>query len=60
MHWRIVERGMEFEWLFIAIFVVFIVLGVIHLVNLISGSRVKDTRVESPLYIRRSGMRKAK
>lgn len=51
MHWRMVERGMEFGWLFIAIFIVFIVPGVIHLVNLISGSRGKNTRVESPLYI---------
>jgi len=51
MNWRMVEHGMEFGWLFIAIFIVFIVLGVIHLVNLISGSRGKDTRVESPLYI---------
>lgn len=51
MHWRIVERGMEFGWLFIAIFSIFIVLGVIHLVNLISGSRRKKTYEESRLHI---------
>jgi putative membrane protein len=51
MHWRMVERGMEFGWLFIAIFSVFIVLGVIHLVNLISSSRGRETHRESPLHI---------
>ena len=51
MHWRMVERGMEFGWLFIAIFSIFLVLGVIHLVNLISGSRGRETHVESPLHI---------
>ena len=51
MHWRMVERGMEFGWLFIVIFTIFIVLGVIHLVNLISGSRGRETQAESPLLI---------
>ncbi len=50
MHWRMVERGMEFGWLFIAIFSIFIVFGVVHLVNLISGSR-EPTHGESPLHI---------
>ena len=51
MHWRIVERGMEFGWLFIVIFSVFIVLGVIRLVNLISGSRRMEPHGESPLHM---------
>ena len=50
MHWRMVERGIEFGWLFIVIFSIFIVLGVIHLANLISGSR-RETHGESPLHI---------
>ncbi len=51
MHWRMVERGMEFGWLFIIIFSFFIVLGVIHLLNLISGGTRRETRAESPLHI---------
>ena len=51
MHWRMVERGMEFGWLFIVIFSIFIVLGVIHLVNLISTGRGRETHGESPLHI---------
>ncbi len=51
MHWRIYERGMEFGWLFIIIFTVLIILGIIHLVNLISGSKGKESRGESPLRI---------
>jgi putative membrane protein len=49
MHWRIVERGMEFGWLFIIIFSLLIVMGIAHLVNLITGSR--RTAEESPLRI---------
>jgi putative membrane protein len=51
MHWRMVERGMEFGWLFIVIFTIFMVLGLIHLVNLISGSRGREIHGESPLHI---------
>jgi putative membrane protein len=51
MHWRIVERGMEFGWLFIVIFTIFMVLGLIHLVNLVSGSRGREPHGESPLHI---------
>jgi putative membrane protein len=51
MHWRIVERGMEFGWLFIVIFAVLVVLGMIKLVNLISGSSRRETHGESPLHI---------
>ena len=51
MHWRIVERGMEFGWIFIVIFCIFIVFGVIHLLNLVSGSRGEKTHGESPLHI---------
>jgi len=49
MHWRIVERGMEFGWIFIVIFSVLIILGIAHLVNLITGSR--RISEESPLRI---------
>jgi len=49
MHWRIVERGMEFGWLFIVIFSILIVLGIAHLVNLVTGS--ERTSGESPLRI---------
>lgn len=49
MHWRIVERGMEFGWLFIAIFSVLLILGIAHLVNLVTGS--SRTSGESPLRI---------
>ncbi len=45
-----VERGMEFGWLFIIIFSILIVLGVVHLVGLIAGSR-RETHGESPLHI---------
>ena len=51
MHWRVVERGMEFGWLFIITFSIFIVLGVIHLINMISGSTKRETHQESPLHI---------
>jgi len=51
MHWGIVERGMEFGWLFILIFAVFVVLGMIKLVNMISGSSGRETHGESPLHI---------
>jgi len=49
MHWRIVEHGMEFGWLFIVIFSILIVLGMIKLVNMISGGRGRETHGESPL-----------
>ncbi len=49
MHWRIVERGMEFGWLFIVIFSILIVLGIAHLINLVMGS--KKAPKESPLHI---------
>jgi putative membrane protein len=49
MHWRIVERGMEFGWIFVIIFSALIILGIAHLVNLITGSR--RTLEESPLRI---------
>jgi putative membrane protein len=51
MHWRMVEHGMEFGWLFIVIFAVLVVLGMIRLVNLISGSSRRETHGESPLHI---------
>ncbi|HEY9245977.1 MAG TPA: hypothetical protein VIO11_03935, partial [Candidatus Methanoperedens sp.] len=51
MHWRMVERGMEFGWLFIVIFSILIVLGVIHLINLISGRKWREPHGESPLHI---------
>jgi putative membrane protein len=40
---------MEFGWLFIAIFSILLILGIAHLVNLITGSR--RTSGESPLRI---------
>ena len=49
MHWRIVERGTEFGWLFIVIFAVLIILGIVHIVNLVSGRR--DTHGESQIHI---------
>lgn len=49
MHWHIYERGMEFGWLFIIIFTVLIVFGIVHLVNLV-GRRGRH-RGESPLHI---------
>jgi putative membrane protein len=51
MHWRIVERGMEFGWLFIVIFSILIILGIFQLVNMLSRSRSRETRGESPLHI---------
>lgn len=51
MHWRIVEHGMEFGWLFIVIFSILIVLGMIKLVNMISGGRGREAHGESPLHI---------
>lgn len=51
MHWRIYERGMEFGWLFIIIFTILIILGIIHLANLVSFGRRKEPHGESPLHI---------
>ena len=51
MHLRIVERGMEFGWLFIIIFSILIILGIIQLVNMLSRSRGRETHGESPLHI---------
>ena len=51
MYWRIYERGMEFGWAFIIIFTILIILGIIHLVSLISEGRRKEPHGESPLYI---------
>ena len=51
MHWRIVERGMEFGWLFIVIFLILIILGIIQLVNMVSRSKSRETHGESPLHI---------
>ncbi len=49
MHLRIVERGMEFGWLFIVIFAVLVILGIVHIVSLMSGKR--ETHGESPIHI---------
>lgn len=51
MYWRVAERGMEFGWMFIIIFSVFIILGIFHLVNLTTGRRRKGSSEESPLHI---------
>ncbi len=51
MHWRIYERGMEFGWLFIIIFSILIILGIIHFVNMISRGRGKEPHEESPFRI---------
>ncbi len=49
MHWRVVEHGMEFGWLFIGVFLVLIILGIVHVLNLVSGR--KETHGESPVRI---------
>ncbi len=49
MHWRIVEHGMEFGWLFIFIFTVLAILGITYLMSLVSGKREKHG--ESPIHI---------
>jgi len=51
MHLRIVERGMEFGWLFIIIFPILIILGIIQFVNMLSRSRGRETHGGSPLHI---------
>jgi putative membrane protein len=51
MHLRIVEREMEFGWLFIVIFSILIILGIIQLVTMLSRSRSRETHGESPLHI---------
>ncbi len=51
MHWRIYERGMEFGWLFVIIFSVLVMLGIIHLINLFSGGKGARRQGESPLDI---------
>ena len=51
MHWRIYEKGMEFGWLFIIIFLILIVLGIVYLVSLVSGRKKKGIYGESPLHI---------
>jgi putative membrane protein len=51
MHWRIYEKGMEFGWLFIIIFLIMIVLGIVYLVNLVSSKKKKGIYGESPLHI---------
>ncbi len=47
MYWHMGEHGMEFGWLFIFIFTIFIV----HLANLISERMSRGTHEESPLRI---------
>jgi len=42
---------MEFGWLFIIIFSILIILGIIQLVNMLSRSRGRETHGESPLHI---------
>ncbi len=49
MHLRIVERGMEFGWLFILVFAVLVILGIVHVMNLLSGRR--ERHGESPIHI---------
>lgn len=49
MHWRVLELGMEFGWLFVGIFSVLIVLGIVHLVTLMGERRGR--RREAPLDI---------
>jgi|GEM_PF-3991387 len=51
MHWRIIEHQMEFSWLFMAVFTVYILLDVIHLVKLISRSREREPHGEPPIQI---------
>ncbi len=51
MHWRIYERGMEFGWLFVIIFSVLVMLGIIHLINLFSGGKGARRQGEPPLDI---------
>jgi len=49
MYLRIVERGMEFGWLFILIFAVLIIFGIVHVLNLVTGR--KGRHGESPIHI---------
>jgi putative membrane protein len=42
---------MEFGWLFIIIFSVLIILGILHLVNLTTARQRKRPSEESPLHI---------
>ncbi len=49
MHLRIVERGMEFGWLFILVFAVLVIFGIVHVVNLLSGRT--ERHGESPIHI---------
>ncbi len=49
MHWRMVEHGMEFGWLFIAVFAILIILGIVYLMILLSPGREKHG--ESPVRI---------
>jgi putative membrane protein len=46
-----VERGMEFGWVFIVIFSILIILGMIKFVNMISASGGRKLHGESPLHI---------
>ncbi len=49
MHWRMVEHGMEFGWLFIVVFSILIILGIVYLVVLLS--RGGEKHGESPMRI---------
>ena len=49
MYLRLAERGMEFGWLFILIFAVLVIFGIVHIVNLLADRREKHK--ESPIYI---------
>jgi putative membrane protein len=51
MHLRIVEHGMEFGWLFIVIFSILIILGIIQLLNIFPRRRSRGTHGESPMHI---------
>jgi len=51
MYWRIVEHGMEFGWLFVVIFSILILVGIMHLVGMIYRDGRKEIHGESPLHI---------
>ncbi len=51
MHWRIYEHGMEFGWLYIVIFGILMILGIVYLVNMFSGGGRREIHGESPLHI---------
>lgn len=51
MHWGYYGWGMGFGWLFMTVFWVLVILGIVYLVKLIVGASKKEDKEDSALDI---------